>query len=165
MVKFLRESKVASVILAIIRIWLGIKWTLAGFEKVTAHPAFTPAGFLTGAVKNPVMDPSGAQAYPWFTHMTQSVFLPNAKILGFMVSWGELLIGLGLIFGCLTTAAVFFAMVMNFTYLLSGTISVNPEYIFLEIFLIVAGFNASKIGLDYWVIPWIRTHIFKQKAK
>ncbi|MGR3741997.1 DoxX family membrane protein [Companilactobacillus sp. DQM5] len=162
--KFLRENKVASVILAIIRVWLGIEWTLAGWEKITSHPAFDPAGFFMETIKAPVMTPEKTQAYPWFNDLVKNVFMPHSKMFGFMVSWGEFLIGLGLIFGCLTTAAVFFAMMMNFTYLLSGTVSVNPEYLFFEIFLIVAGFNASKIGLDYWVIPWVRKHIFRKTA-
>lgn len=164
MVKFLRENKIASVILAIIRVWLGVQWTLAGWEKITSSPAFDPKGFFMGTITNPVMTPEKTAAYPWFNDLVKNVMMPNSKAFGFMVSWGEFLIGLGLIFGCLTTAALFFAMMMNFTYLLAGTVSVNPEYIFFEIFLIVAGFNAGKIGLDYWVIPWFRKHVFRRET-
>ncbi len=163
MVKFLRNSKTASVILLIIRVYLGIMWTLSGWEKVTGGAADATKGMLTAAVKNPVLGPTGKSVYPWFTDMVNGI-LPHAKGMSVLVSWGELLVGLGLIFGCLTTAAAFFAVVMNFSYMLAGSISVNPEFIFLEYFILIAGFNAGKIGLDYWVIPWIRKHIFRRKT-
>ena len=39
MVKFLRHNKIASIILAIIRIYLGVLWTMAGWEKITGGAA------------------------------------------------------------------------------------------------------------------------------
>lgn len=164
MVHFLRNNKIASIILAIIRIYLGVEWTLAGWEKVSGGAAGAVKGLVANAIKNPVKGPTGDVVYPWFNSLLSGI-LPHYRGMSFLVSWGELLVGLGLIFGCLTTAAVFFGLMMNFSYLLAGAISVNPLYIFLEYFIIIAGFNAGKIGLDYWVIPWIRTHIFKQKTK
>jgi len=163
MVHFLRNNKIATVILAIIRIYLGVQWTLAGWEKVSGGAAGAVKGLVANAIKNPVKGPEGNVLYPWFNNMLSAI-LPHYKGMSLMVSWGELLVGLGLIFGCLTTAAVFFGLLMNFSYMLAGAISVNPEYIFLEYFIIIAGFNASKIGLDYWVIPWIWVHIFKNKS-
>ena len=163
MVHFLRNNKIATVILAIIRIYLGVQWTLAGWEKVSGGAAGAVKGLVANAVKNPVKVPEGNVLYPWFNDMLRAI-LPHYKGMSLMVSWGELLVGLGLIFGCLTTAAVFFGLMMNFSYMLAGAISVNPLYIFLEYFIIIGGFNAGKIGLDYWVIPWIRKNIFKNKA-
>ncbi|MQS51547.1 DoxX family protein [Companilactobacillus mishanensis] len=163
MVKFLRNNKIASILLAIVRIYLGIKWTLSGWGKITGGFSEATKGMLSGVVKNPVKGPSGDVVYPWFNDMIHSVFLPHYQGMSVMISWGEFLVGLGLIFGCLTTAAAFFALLMNFSYLLAGTVSVNPEYIFLEYFILIAGLNAGKIGLDYWVIPWVRTHVFRKK--
>ncbi|MFS8514663.1 MAG: Crp/Fnr family transcriptional regulator, partial [Planifilum fulgidum] len=54
------------------------------------------------------------------------------------------------------TAATFFGMVMNFAFLFSGTTSTNPQMLLLSIFIIVAGANAGKIGLDYYVLPYLR---------
>lgn len=56
---------------------------------------------------------------------------------------------------CLTTYAAFFGMVMNFAFLLAGTISSNPFDILLAIFIVVAGYNAGKFGLDRFVMPII----------
>lgn len=164
MIKFLRNSKIGMIILTIIRVYLGVTWTMSGFEKVTAGAGAATKGLLEMAVKNPVKGPTGDVVYPWFNDFISSTVLPHYQTMGVLIAWGELLVGLGLIFGCLTTAATFFALVMNFSYMLAGTISVNPEFIFLEYFLIIAGYNAGKIGLDHWVIPWIRVHLFRRKA-
>ncbi len=45
---------------------------------------------------------------------------------------------------------------MNFAYLFAGTISTNPTYVLLGMLIMIAGFNAGKIGLDHWVVPFMR---------
>ena len=69
---------------------------------------------------------------------------------------GEVLIGLGLILGCLTTAAAFFGAVMNFSFLFSGVANPNAIMALLAVFILVAGSNAGKYGLDRWVLSYIR---------
>ena len=61
----------------------------------------------------------------------------------------------------LNTAAAFFALVMNFSYVMAGTISTNALCILLGVIIIAAGLNAGRIGLDHWVIPFIRKMITK----
>ncbi|NHM34017.1 Crp/Fnr family transcriptional regulator, partial [Bacillus sp. C11] len=46
-------------------------------------------------------------------------------------------------------------------YLMAGTISSNPMDILLGVIILAAGFSAGKIGLDRWVIPFIRKTTFK----
>lgn len=113
MVKFLRTSKIASIILAIIRIYLGVLWTMAGWEKITGGASGAVKGLLTNAVKNPVTGPTGKVVYPWFNDMLSAI-LPHYKGMSLMVSWGEFLVGLGLIFGCLTTAEASIYVDRNF---------------------------------------------------
>ena len=73
-----------------------------------------------------------------------------------IVPLGEFLVGLGLILGCLTTAAMFFGLIMNFSFFMAGTVSHIPTDLFFGAILLFAGFNAGKFGLDRWVIPFIR---------
>jgi thiosulfate dehydrogenase [quinone] large subunit len=47
-------------------------------------------------------------------------------------------------------------IVMNFAFLLSGTTSTNPQMLILALLLIAAGANARRIGLDRWVLPYLR---------
>jgi thiosulfate dehydrogenase [quinone] large subunit len=44
---------------------------------------------------------------------------------------------------------------MNFSYVFAGTVSSNPLDILLGVIVLAAGFNAGRIGLDRWVIPFI----------
>ncbi|MDR6121028.1 thiosulfate dehydrogenase [quinone] large subunit [Bacillus sp. SLBN-46] len=152
--KFLRENKIASVILTVLRLYLGYSWFTAGFHKLTG--GFDAAGFLKGAIANPVKGPDGAVIFGWYVDFLKHFALPNVDVFNVLVPWGETLIGLGLILGCLTTAAMFFGLVMNFSFFLAGTVSHNPRDIFLGFIILTAGYNAGKIGLDRWVVPYFR---------
>lgn len=151
-VKWIRESQIAAGILTIIRLYVGYSWITAGYHKVA--DGFDASGFLQGAVANATGDHPAVQA--WWAAFLEGIAIPNASLFSFLVAWGELLVGLGLILGCLTTAAAFFGIVMNFAFLFSGTVSTNAQMVLLTIFILVAGFNAGKIGLDRYVIPFIR---------
>ena len=150
---FLRENKISAVILTIIRVWLGYNWFTAGLGKLTG--GFDASGFLKGAVGKPVMGPDGHMVYGWYVSFLENFALPNIDVFNFIVPWGETLIGLGLLLGCLTTAAMFFGLVMNFSFFLAGTVSHNPTDIFFGFIILTAGFNAGRYGLDRWVIPFI----------
>lgn len=153
--KFLRENKIASYILTVIRLYLGYEFLMAGFEKISGGK-FDATGYLTGAVMKPVIGPDQAIVYPTYVAFLKHLALPNAHLFNVLVPYGEFLVGLGLILGCLTTAAAFFGLVMNFAYVFAGTVSTNPLDILLGVIILVAGFNAGRIGLDHWVIPYIR---------
>lgn len=157
--KFLRENKIAAAILTVLRLYLGYSWFTAGFHKLTG--GFDAAGFLKGAIANPVKGPDGAVVFGWYVDFLKHVALPNVDVFNVIVPWGETLIGLGLILGCLTTAAMFFGLVMNFSFFLAGTVSHNPRDIFLGFIILTAGYNAGRIGLDRWVVPFITKMIKK----
>jgi thiosulfate dehydrogenase [quinone] large subunit len=159
--KFLRENKVAAYILTVLRLYLGYEWLTAGFHKIIG--GFDATGFLKGAIANPVKDPNGGMVYATYVGFLKHFALPNATIFNIVVPWGELLVGLGLLLGCFTTAAVFFGLVMNFAYIMAGTVSTNPWDILISVFILTAGLNAGKIGLDRWLIPDIRNFAAKEK--
>jgi thiosulfate dehydrogenase (quinone) large subunit len=159
---FLRENKISAVILTVLRLYLGYEWLTAGFHKLTG--GFDATGFLKGAVANPVKGPDGAVVFGWYVDFLNHFALPNAHIFNTLIPLGEFLVGLGLILGCLTTAAMFFGLVMNFSYMFAGTISTNPLDILLGVIIIAAGFNAGRIGLDHWLIPFIRKTTLKEKV-
>ncbi|WHY00169.1 DoxX family protein [Neobacillus sp. DY30] len=162
---FLREHKISAAILTIIRLYLGYAWFTAGLGKITG--GFDASGYLKNAVANPVKGPDGNMVYSWYVNFLESFALPNIDVFNFIVPWGETLIGLGLMLGCLTTAAAFFGLVMNFSFFLAGTVSHNPTDIFLGFIILAAGFNAGKYGLDRWVVPFIRktTKTYTEKNK
>jgi len=143
-------------ILTIIRVYIGWLWLQDGWEKLTAKGGFHAEGLIMGALHQGT--PAKPYSYPWFVHFLNVTTNSghDASFFNFLVPWGEFLVGLGLIFGTLTLAAAFFGLLMNFTYLLSGVVSVNPTYIVLQFLILMGGFNAAKIGLDYWLTPFLR---------
>jgi thiosulfate dehydrogenase (quinone) large subunit len=158
--QFLRENKVSSALLTIIRLYLGYEWLTAGLHKLTG--GFDASGFLKGALANPVKGPDGSIVYATYVGFLKHFALPNAHLFNTIIPLGEFLVGLGLILGCLTTAAAFFALVMNFSYVMAGTVSSNPLDILLGVIILAAGYNAGRIGLDRWVIPFIRKMALKE---
>src|SRR3954463_12563615 len=135
---WLRKSQISSGILVVFRLLLGYTFITAGYHKLTG--GFDASGFLKGAIANPVKGPEGNVLYGWYVDFLQHMALPNAHIFNTIIPLGEFLVGLGLILGCLNTAAAFFALVMNFAYMFAGTISSNPMDILLGVFIIAAGY-------------------------
>ncbi|WP_068619754.1 DoxX family protein [Paenibacillus tuaregi] len=154
MVKWIRENKIAAVLLLLVRVYLGWEWMTAGWHKLTG--GFDATGFLKGAVAKPVMEKTGDLVYPNFVAFLNHFALPNAKLFNVLIPLGEFLVGLGLILGCLTATAAFFGMLMNFMFLYAGTVSTNPWLVMLGIFIVVAGANGGKFGADYFVLPYLR---------
>ena len=155
MVTWLRENRFAAGLMVILRFYVGWKWLDAGWHKLTG--GFDAGGFLKGAVAKPVTDhATGDLIYPTFTAFLKHFALPNVKLFNFLIPLGEFLIGLGLILGCLTAAAAFFGILMNFMFLFAGTISTNPWLILLGLFIVVAGANAGKFGADFYVLPYLK---------
>jgi thiosulfate dehydrogenase (quinone) large subunit len=160
-VNWLRENKVAAGILTVLRLYIGYSWLTAGWGKLSSG-AFDASGYLKNAVANPVKGPDGNMVYGWYVHFLENFALPNVDIFNTIVPLGEFLIGLGLILGCLTTAAMFFGLVMNFSFFLAGTVSHIPTDLFIGAIILFSGYNAGVYGLDRWVIPFIRKTVFKK---
>lgn len=161
--KWLRENSVAAGLLTLLRLWLGYNWMHAGWTKMTGD-GFNATGYLTNAVANPVKGPDGNMVYGWYVSFLENFALPTVELFNFIIPVGEFLVGLGLILGCLTTAAMFFGLVMNFSFFLAGTVSHNPTDIFFGFIILFAGYNAGRYGLDHWVIPFIRKTVFRKSA-
>lgn len=159
MVKWLRENTVASYLLTIVRLWLGYHWITAGWGKITG--GFDASGFLQGAVAKAGGEHPQVQA--WWADFLSGFAIPNAGLFNVLIPYGEFLVGLGLILGTLTTAAAFFGVVMNFAFFFSGTVSDNPQMIIVSFLILVAGANAGQIGLDRWVLPYIRRFTNKKE--
>lgn len=150
-IRFLKKSTIAMALFLAARLYLGWTWITSGLGKITE--GFNPGGFLQGAVTEPVMQGGGtAAAYPWYTAFLENVAIPNAGLFGFLVMWGEVLVGAGLIVGLFTTTAAFFGGTMNMAFLLAGTVSTNPIMLILAIFILIGKGNAGKIGLDRFVL-------------
>ncbi|MGZ4123186.1 MAG: DoxX family membrane protein, partial [Tumebacillaceae bacterium] len=109
-VNWLRSNKYAALILTLIRLYLGYEFLMAGLEKLTGVKAFDATGFMKNSIAHPVLGPDKSMVYPTFHAFLEHFALPHVGLFNFLVSWGELFVGIGLILGVLTTTAMFFGL-------------------------------------------------------
>jgi thiosulfate dehydrogenase (quinone) large subunit len=157
---WLREHVGASALTAIFRFYLGYHWITGGYHKIV--DGFDASGFLNGAIANSTGDHPAVQG--WWAGFLEGFALPNVELFNVLVPWGELLVGIALILGIFTTFSALMAITMNFAFMFSGTTSTNPQMVLLTVFILVAGANAGRFGLDYYVLPYLRKVLnYKEK--
>ncbi|MEX2368829.1 MAG: DoxX family protein [Candidatus Paceibacterota bacterium] len=167
---FIKEPKVSQFLFAntraawfwlIVRLYVGYSWLTAGIGKVGAsswageEAGTSVRGFVTGALTKTAGEHPDVQA--WYGWFLETVVLPNADVFSYLVAYGEVLVGVALIIGLFTGIATFFGMFMNTSFLLAGTVSMNPILFILSIGLLLAWRVAGYIGLDRWVLPALGT--------
>jgi thiosulfate dehydrogenase (quinone) large subunit len=143
----------------IIRVYAGYQWLVAGYDKVIS-PAWTGdqagtsiVGFAQGALKLTTgAHPSVPVWYAWFL---STMVLPYSVTWSWLITLGELAVGIGLILGLFTGVAAFFGGLMNANYLLAGTVSINPLLFILATWLVLGWRVAGYLGLDYFVLPMV----------
>lgn len=158
-IKWLRNNVAAAGILTVLRLYLGWQWMTAGWGKIKGGD-FDSAGFLQGAVAKASGDHPAVQG--WWANFLEGFAIPNAEFFNFLVPWGEFLVGIALLIGLFTQFAAVMGAVMNFAFLFSGTVSTNAQMVLLTIFIVIAASNAGKIGLDYYILPEIRSWFKKE---
>lgn len=157
------KHPVKAILALLVRLYFGYDFLTAGISKWSTgfdaksvlstlnrglgqtHDALLKTGGPSAAAHPNVMD--------WWAWIMQNIFVPNAGVMAFLVKTGEVLVGLGLILGCLTTLAAFFAVVMNMSFLLSGVLSSNAEMVLGFMFILAWGAASYEIGVDRWVMP------------
>jgi len=153
--RFFLGSEGSSPLWFVVRMYVGAEWFLAGWEKVNS-PAWgssgkAVAGFVAGALaKTSGAHPSVQGWYGWFL---QNIVTPNTGLFSFLVTWGEVAVGLGLLLGLLTGIAAGFGVLMNMNYLLAGTVSINPVLGVLGLFLCLSWRVCGWIGIDSVLLP------------
>ncbi|EQD78194.1 DoxX family protein, partial [mine drainage metagenome] len=75
----------------------------------------------------------------------------------YVVSIGELVLGIALIAGVFTGIAAFFGAFANVNYLLAGAVSTNPPLFLLQLVLVLAWRTAGWIGVDGALLPALGT--------
>ncbi len=138
------------------RLYLAYVWLSSGLEKLSdPHGAWVGAQtgsaitkFLQGALQKAQGDNPDVQA--WYASFIREAALPAAPVLSYLITYGELAVGLALLLGLFTGLAAFFAGFMNLNYLLAGTISTNPLLLVLAAAVLVAWRVAGWWGADGW---------------
>lgn len=134
--------------LALLRIAVGYHFLTVAWPKVTG--AFVTGNILTGDLaKSLLKDPIGAHRA-----FIESVVIPHPAFFGHLVAYGELAIGLSLLFGCLVRVSATFAAFHNLNILLAiawanggPQFGLNRIFIALELVFVCAAAGRAW-GLD-----------------
>jgi len=153
--KFFLASEGSAVLWFVMRMYVGSQWLLAGWEKVSSPAWGTSGKALAGFVAGALAKSAGPfpQVQGWYAGFLQSFVLPNAGLFSFLVTWGEVAVGLGILLGILTGIAAGFGVLMNLNYLLAGTVSINPILGMFGLFLCFSWRVCGWIGIDRWLLP------------
>ena len=153
--RFLFISTRSAWIWLIFRLYLGWEWLTAGWGKIGAEGWTGPGagGAIEGFMGGAIARAEEGDVAGWYASFLENVVLANPTVFAYMIAWGEFLVGLGLIIGFLTGIAAFFGAMMNFSFLLAGTVSSNPVMFFIAILLILAWKVAGWFGVDRWALP------------
>ena len=157
--KYIFANTQLALIWLAVRLYVGWQWLEAGLEKL-GKPAWTGSeagaavkGFITGALEKtsgPHPDVTG-----WYASFLQNVALPNSELFAILVTYGEIAVGLALIAGVLVGISSFFGIIMNYSFLLAGTVSTNPVLLILQLLLILAWRVGGWYGLDRYLLPYL----------
>ncbi len=160
--RFLFSNRQAGLFWLPIRVFVGFAWLEAGWHKFT-DPGWTSGGAALRAYWERAAAIPDAPGKPPITYDWYRDFI-NVLLNGHHETWfawvitlGELAIGIGLIFGILTGLAAFFGALMNMSFLLAGSGSSNPVMFTLAIGLILAWKVAGYYGVDRYLLPMLGT--------
>ena len=156
-----QSTGIMSVVWLLVRLYVASDFLEAGWSKFN-NPAWTSgagtgiAGYWKGALA--VNNGKPVITFDWYRGFIQ--FLVDSHAEGwfsYVIVFGELAVGLGLLFGAFTGLAAAGGLLMNMAYLLAGTTSTNPVLVILGILLILAWKNAGYVGLDRYLRPMLGT--------
>ena len=122
--QFLFHDSRAGLIWLPIRIFVGFSFLEASLHKIQGKGWLDGGTALLGYWTHAVSIPDTGQppiAYEWYRDFINALISNHAESwFAPLIALGELAVGLGLIFGCLTAIAAFFGALMNMSFLLGG---------------------------------------------
>lgn len=159
--QFLFHDARAGLIWLPIRVFLGFSWLESGLGKVTGTGWLDGGAALERYWMNAVQVPETGRppiSFEWYRDFIQ-VLIDNGAWTWFapLIAFGEVAVGLGLLFGCLTGIAAFFGALMNMSFLLAGSASTNPIMFTLAVGIMLAWRVAGYYGIDRYLLPVLGT--------
>ena len=156
--RFLFSNTRAGLVWLPIRLFVGFAWLEAGWHKF-GDPAWTNGGsallkYWTGAAAIPAAPARPAITFEWYRDFLNFLIAGHHEgWFALLITFGEMAVGLALIFGVLTGIAAFFGAFMSMSFLLAGSASTNPVMFAFAIGLILAWKVAGYYGLDRFLLP------------
>jgi thiosulfate dehydrogenase (quinone) large subunit len=161
--RFFFQSTMAAWLWLAVRIYVGYDFLDAGWHKFNTAAWMDGSGqgilgFWTSAVAIPDAPAKPAITFDWYRSFLQFLIDSNsAGWFSYMIVFGELAVGIGLILGAFVGLAAAGGLIMNMAFMLAGTTSINPVLAILGVLLILAWKNAGYIGADRFLLPLLGT--------
>ncbi len=144
-----------------IRLFLGFSWLTSGWGKATSEGWLDGGSSLAAYWERAVAIPEEGRppiTYDWYRDfLTFLLDGGHEDWFAWVIVFGEILVGLGLVFGALVGIAAFFGALMNMSFLLAGSASTNPVMFTAAVGLMLAWRVAGYYGLDRWLLPMLGT--------
>ncbi len=150
----------------LVRMYVGFSWLDAGWHKIIDTGAKTNyiidgagiAAFWQRIAALPAAPAKSVITYDWYRSYIQFMVENHWEgFFGKLIAFGEVAVGLGLIFGAFVGIAAVGGAFMNLNYVLAGTASTNPVLLLLGFLLVLAWKTAGFIGLDRILLPVLGT--------
>jgi thiosulfate dehydrogenase [quinone] large subunit len=159
--RFLFNNSRAGLFWLPIRLFVGFAWVEAGWHKFT-DPEWTQGGAaLRSYWERAASIPEEGRppiTYEWYRDFINLLLNGSHEWwFAWVVTLGELAIGIALILGVLTGIAAFFGAFMNMSFLLAGSASTNPVMFALAVGLMLAWKVAGYYGIDRYLLPRLGT--------
>jgi len=155
--RYLFSNTRAGLIWLPIRIFLGFQWLDAGWHKLTGEGWVDGGSALLGYWQRAVAIPDEGRpaiSFEWYRTFLQFLIDNGAHTwFAWLITFGEIAIGVGLLAGALVGVAAFFGALMNMSFLLAGSASSNPVLFTFAIGLMLAWKVAGYYGVDRWLLP------------
>jgi thiosulfate dehydrogenase [quinone] large subunit len=166
--RFLFSSTRTAWLWLILRLWLGWQWLQSGWGKLNSPEWMSSSTALRGYWERAVEVPETgrpAVTFDWYREFLNLLLVGQHDVwFSKLVLFGELAIGLGLILGAFVGIAAFFGGLMNWSFLMAGTVSTNPVLFAITGLLVLAWKNAGYYGLDRYLLPALGTP-WRQQAE
>jgi thiosulfate dehydrogenase [quinone] large subunit len=158
-VRFLFNNSRAGLFWLPIRLFVGFAWLDAGWHKFT-DPEWTQGGAaLRGYWERAAALPEGGRppiTFEWYRDFINTMLNGGHESwMAWVITLGELAVGIGLLLGILTGIAAFFGALMNMSFLLAGSASTNPVLFTLAVGLMLAWRVAGYYGVDRYLLPML----------
>ena len=160
--RFLFSNTQAGLFWLPIRLFLGFSWIEASWHKISGHGwldgGSALAGYWTKAVAQDPKTGTGPITFEWYRDFLNVLLQGHHEVwFAWLIAFGEMAVGIGLVLGALTGVAAFFGCLMNMSFLLAGSASTNPIMFTLAVGLILGWKVAGYYGLDRYLLPFLGT--------
>jgi thiosulfate dehydrogenase [quinone] large subunit len=171
--RFLFSNSRAGLLWLPIRIFVGFAWLEGGLHHFNDPKWMTAGDSLRAYWQSAVAIPEAGRppiSFEWYRDFINVLLNSHSEgWFAWLVAFGEIAVGIALIFGILTGVAAFFGALMNMSFLLAGSASTNPVLFTLGIGLILAWKVAGYYGVDRYLLPklgapWSPGALFRRQA-